>query len=219
MAGHMAKHSFRFVRRYSRLTANLRSARAEAGQTVAEYAVLLGIICTMVVGGAAELAPAIQERLAVFGEDGVLRGNGQTRPARTQADEARSGPRVTELVVADVQVVAHDSFTFEVTGTGEPWATRIELANPGGNQRRHEAHILSNTAGLPLEQVELRGRQPYLDGSAPLVQLGPLDPGDRELLTLTIPPGDYVLVCVVVDDGVTHFERGMVATFRVGTTP
>jgi len=215
----MATHSFRFARRYSRLTGILRSAPAEAGQTVAEYAVLLGIICTMVVGGATELAPALQERLAVFGGNGVLRSNQQTRSAPSQADGARLGPRVTELVIADVQVVARDSFTFEVVGTGEPWATRIELMNSGGNQRRHEAHILSNAAGLPLEQVELRGGQPYLDGSGPLVQLGPLDPGDRELLTLTIPPGDYVLVCAVVDDGVTHLERGMVATFRVGTAP
>ena len=125
---------------------------------------------------------------------------------------------MTELVVPDVLVTAHDTFTLAVTGTGEPWATRIELTN-AGPALQHEARILANPTGLPAEQVELQGGRPYLDGAGALVQLGPLAPGENKLLTLALPPGDYFLVCAVVTDGVTHLERGMLATLRVGTAP
>ena len=203
--------------RIRRLSASLGSAPAEAGQTAAEYAVLLGILCTMVVGAASELAPAIQERFSALTDLGVTRSGGGGSTRGQDDDGAVIPPRVTELIVADVQVVAHDMFTLAVTGSGEPWATRIELTNPSSNLLRHEARILANPTGLPVEQVELRGGVPYLGGAAAIVQLGPLAPGEEELLTLAIPPGEYTLVCAVVDGGVSHLELGMVATFSVGT--
>jgi hypothetical protein len=105
---------------------------------------------------------------------------------------------------------------FAAPATARAGFTTIEIVNDGADL--HHAQMARLNPGVTTAQA-LAALRKGLEAFVPLVTLvggpGLVAPHGRERVSLTLQPGDYLLLCFVETNGVPHVASGMVKPLRV----
>ena len=125
-----------------------------------------------------------------------------------------AGP-VPTLGAPDVTVSATD-FAFTMTDTVKPGMRSFLVKLPG--TQPHEVLVFKLNPGKTVADLvkwgaTFQGPPP----AAPVGGISAIEPGDFARFSANITPGDYVLLCFVIDpkDGKPHVAKGMALPFKV----
>jgi hypothetical protein len=113
-------------------------------------------------------------------------------------------------------VIRTTDHKFAAPATVRAGFTTIEIVNDGADF--HHAQMARLNPGVTTAQA-LAALRKGLEAFVPLVTLvggpGLVAPRGRERVSLTLQPGDYLLLCFVETNGVPHVASGMVKPLRV----
>ena len=163
-------------------------------------------------------------------------GDEPDRSQRGEESAAMTGPEATPAFAPSVTVTARD-YSFEVPPEIEGGVVRVTLQNSG--TMKHEAVIVA-AGQTPLDQLKQDLTQVVLGEGQPRPEylrfqggVSLVPGGTSEMSFLTLPVGDYVMVCTLTDaDSLQdpagppteeeqlefHYDRGMATPFTVKKT-
>lgn len=127
----------------------------------------------------------------------------------TTVETAVTTPALFEIITKD--------HAFEAVSAIEAGWVTIKSKNEGAEP--HHVQLLRLNEGVTFEAF-VGALQQGIEAGMPLVTLaggpGPLEPGDEQMVTVELTPGEYVLICLLPDaNGVPHVAHGMVAPLSV----
>jgi hypothetical protein len=129
---------------------------------------------------------------------------------------AAGGPASAAAPLRELKIVATDHH-FDMPAQIERGYVHVVMENAG--KEPHHAQLLRLNDGVTMAQFQ----EALAQGVPAVLQIaaltgGPsvIDPGLSQGVTLDLPPGQYVLLCIIPSaDGVPHLAKGMVSPLTV----
>jgi hypothetical protein len=155
--------------------------------------------------------------LTACSDDG---GSDDESPSATDTGTDASAAEPASLSVTATDDGAGAGYTFEIPGTVESGATRIELSNTGGEP--HHGQLITFNEGESADSFLTALQEGGEAAALPLISLGggtgAVDPGGSSSASgiTELTPGSWAFVCFIpAADGVPHLAKGMLTEFEV----